>query len=146
LWRLPKSKSLLVHYGLKNDGAVKIAERIKSKVFKIPIGISIAKTNSRQTVDVTDGINDYAKAYKIFARIGSYTTVNISCPNAFGGQPFTEPGRLDTLLTELDAIPSSKPLFVKLPPDLTTAEVDNLLEVIDRHHVQGIICSNLTKN
>lgn len=146
LWRLPKSKSLVVYYGLKNDGAEKISMRMKNRIFKIPIGISVAKTNSPQTVNLTDGVKDYAKAYRAFAETGSYITVNISCPNAFGGQPFTDPVRLEALLAELDTIPSSKPVFLKLSPDQEMQEVDALLEVIGRHNIAGIICSNLTKN
>jgi dihydroorotate dehydrogenase len=146
LWRLPKSQSLVVYYGLKNDGAEKIAARLKHKKFQVPIGISVAKTNSPTTVDVVAGIKDYAKAYEAFADIGSYTTINISCPNTYGGQPFTDPALLEQLLSAIDKIPSSKPVFVKLSPDLGMDGVDQLLAVIDKHNVQGIVCSNLTKN
>ncbi len=150
LWRLPKSKSLLVYYGLKNDGAEKIAVRIKeqlaSKQAKIPFGISVAKTNSPSTVSLVGGINDYIKAFRSFVEIGSFTTVNISCPNAFGGQPFTEPDMLEALLLKLEEIPTTKPTFVKFSPDLDFKKIDELLEVIGRHKIQGIICSNLTKN
>lgn len=146
LWRLPKSKSLLVWYGLKNKGAEFIAKQIKNKHFKIPVGISVAKTNCQATVNDEVGIKDYAKAFRLFENIGSYTTVNISCPNAFGGEPFTDPNRLDNLLTELDKISTTKPTFIKLSPDLDREEVDAILSVIDKHRVQGIICSNLTKN
>ena len=146
LWRLPKSQSLVVYYGLKNDGAAVIAQRLKGQQFAAPIGISVAKTNSPATVDQAAGIADYAKAYKLLADIGSYTTINISCPNAFGGQPFTDPESLGLLLSALSQIPTQKPMFVKLPPDLTDTEVDELIAVIDRYPVAGIICSNLTKN
>lgn len=146
LWRLPKSKSLVVYYGLKNDGAEKISKRLLNKQFKIPIGISVAKTNSEQTVGAHEGVADYVKAYKAFVNIGSYTTINVSCPNAFGGQPFTEPSRLDLLLTEIEKTPCTKPIFIKLSPDLKYEEVDELLDVIGHHKITGIICSNLTKN
>lgn len=146
LWRLPKSKSLLVYYGLKNDGAQKIAFRLRKKTFKIPIGISVAKTNSQETVELNNGISDYVKAYKNFTEIGSYTTINISCPNAFGGEPFTDPVRLEALLVKIDAVPTVKPVFIKLSPDLDTSSVDAIIEVLNRHNIQGIICSNLTKN
>ena len=146
LWRLPKSKSLVVYYGLKNDGAESIAERLKNQNFRIPVGISVAKTNNQATCEDEVGIADYAKAFRSFAQIGAYTTVNISCPNTFGGQPFTDPTRLDHLLSELDKIETTKPTFVKLSPDLNDGDVDALLEVIAKHKVQGIICSNLTKN
>ncbi len=150
LWRLPKSKSLLVNYGLKNDGAEAIAARLthnhQLNPPRFPVGISVAKTNNQATCQDQVGILDYAKAFRAFAQIGSYTTINISCPNTFGGQPFTDPLRLDNLLTELDKIETTKPTFVKLSPDLNNGDVDSLLEVIVKHKVQGIICSNLTKN
>jgi len=146
LWRLKKSKGLMIYYGLKNDGCQAIAERLSKKQFAIPVGMSVAKTNSPATVDLESAIEDYVKAYKAFINIGSYTTINISCPNAFGGEPFTDPAKLDALFTVLDTIPSKKPIFIKLSPDLETAQLDDLLSVLDHHVIHGIISSNLTKN
>lgn len=146
LWRLPKSESLLVYYGLKNQGANVLAKKLSSKSFEFPVGISVAKTNSPDTVEQVKGVADYVKAFNLFADIGSYTTINISCPNAFGGQPFTDPESLEALLSEVDKIETRKPVFIKLSPDLGMERVDELLAVIDKHRVQGIICSNLTKN
>lgn len=146
LWRVPQARSLLVYYGLKNDGAVAIAARLRGQHFAIPVGISVAKTNNAACADRAVGIADYVKAHTHTADIGAYTTVNISCPNAFGGQPFTDPESLDMLLTALDSVHTSKPVFVKLSPDLHEAQIDAVLEVLARHRVQGIICSNLTKD
>ncbi|HAZ28694.1 MAG TPA: quinone-dependent dihydroorotate dehydrogenase [Candidatus Magasanikbacteria bacterium] len=145
LWRLKKDRAILVHYGLKNDGAVAIADRLREKKFSIPLGISVAKTNCEKTVETQAGIDDYTKAYRLFVNIGAYTTVNISCPNAFGGQPFTDPQKLDALLDSLDAVPSQKPVFLKLSPDLSSAEIDAILRVCHSHRVLGFICTNLTK-
>ncbi|OGI96912.1 hypothetical protein A3I25_01105 [Candidatus Nomurabacteria bacterium RIFCSPLOWO2_02_FULL_42_17] len=63
LWRLKKSKSLVVYYGLKNDGCKIISKRLQNKKFKIPIGISVAKTNCKETVETEKAIVDYFKAY-----------------------------------------------------------------------------------
>ena len=146
LWRLRKSKSLLVYYGLKSEGCEKVSGRLRGKKFLIPIGTSVAKTNCRETAEVSAGIADYVKAYKAFADIGSYTTINISCPNAFGGQPFTEAGRLDKLLRETDKIKTKKPVLLKISPDLAKKEIDAIINVAEKHHVHGFICTNLTKN
>lgn len=146
LWRLKKSKSLVVNYGLKNEGAEKISARLEKSKFSIPIGTSIAKTNCAETVETKAGIADYIKAFTAFTQIGSYYTLNISCPNAFGGLPFTDPEKLDLLLTETDKIKTSKPIFIKFPPGLTEEEVDELLKVIYKHRVNGFICTNLTKD
>lgn len=146
LWRLKKSQSLAVYYGLKNDGCEIIAKRLRAKQFTIPLGISAAKTNSPDTCQTESGIADYAKVYAAFANIGAYTTINISCPNAFGGEPFTDPARLSRLLNETDKIATKKPTFVKLSPDLSLSQVDEILNVISRHKIQGVVCGNLTKN
>lgn len=145
LWRLPESKALVVYYGLKNDGCEAISDRLRAKRFAVPVGASIAKTNSPATVDPEAAIADYAKAFARFSGIGSYLTVNISCPNAYGGEPFTDPVLLERLLAALDDIPTSKPIFLKLSPDLAPADLDAILAVAGAHMVAGVICSNLTK-
>lgn len=145
LWRLPQSKGLVVWYGLKNDGCEMIASRLSGKTVSIPIGTSIARTNSPATVNDQAGIADYAKAFRAFIHIGDYTTINISCPNTCGGEPFTESHRLDALMTVLDAIPTSKPIFLKLPCDISINALDELVRVATRHRIHGFIVSNLTK-
>ncbi|MFA5829304.1 MAG: quinone-dependent dihydroorotate dehydrogenase [Candidatus Gracilibacteria bacterium] len=150
LWRLKKTQGLVVYYGLKNDGCEKIsarlADQIKKHPFKFPVGISIAKTNNEQTCETEAGIKDYVKAFKHFTHIGDYITINISCPNAFGGEPFTEPHKLEALLAETDKIPYNKPIFLKISPDLNKEQLDQILHIISKHKVDGLLCANLTKN
>lgn len=146
LWRLKKSKGLVVYYGLKNEGSAKVADRLKSKKFTIPLGTSIAKTNCPETVETKAGIEDYLKAYQAFTDIGSYYTLNISCPNTYGGLPFTDHKNLDLLLDEIDKVKTNKPLFLKLPPGISEDNVDQLLKVVEKHQVDGFICTNLTKD
>ncbi len=145
LVRLKKSQSLLVNYGLKSLGAKLIAEKLKGKRFKFPIGTSIAKTNSLETVNETLGIKDYAAGFEHFTQIGDYFTINISCPNTFGGQPFHNPASLNKLLNALDKIPTKKPIFIKFSPDLSIKEIDSILEICSNHRVHGFVLSNLTK-
>ncbi len=146
LWRLKKSEGLIVYYGLPNPGCNKIAKKLENKKFKIPIGISIAKTNNKQTVSKDSGIKDYVKAFSILKDVGSYITINISCPNAFGGQPFTKPEDLDELLINIEEQSFQKPVFLKLSPDLSIKEIDDIINICDHHHIDGLICSNLAKN
>jgi dihydroorotate dehydrogenase len=146
LWRLKKSKALLVYYGLKNDGCEAINKRLAGKNFEIPIGISIAKTNSPTTVADRPAVEDYKKAFMSLCEAGDYMTINISCPNAYGGEPFTDPKKLEMLLTELDGVPCTKPVFLKLSPDLDEPALDGILSVAAKHRVHGFVCGNLTKN
>ncbi len=145
LWRLPDSQALAVYYGLKNDGADAISNRLRKKIFRFPIGISAAKTNDKETVDPGKAIADYCHVISRFRGIGDYFTINISCPNAFGGEPFTDPELLDRLLSGVDAL-ADKPIFLKLAVDLPTHRLDEIIEVCSRHRIDGFVCSNLTKN
>ncbi|MDE2188360.1 MAG: quinone-dependent dihydroorotate dehydrogenase [Patescibacteria group bacterium] len=146
LWRLPKSESLVVWYGLKNDGCEIIAERLSKKHFLIPIGVSVAMTNCAANVNPRLAVMDFRKAFATMEPVANYITVNISCPNAKGGQPFLAPHRLDYLLDIIDEVKTSKPIFVKISPDLSDEKIFALLDVLHNHRVHGIICSNLTKN
>ncbi len=145
LWRFPKSKSLLVYYGLKNKGAKVLSNKLRNLKFKIPVGTSIAKTNSKKTIKSSAGIKDYVGGFKAFTNIGDYYTVNISCPNTFGGEPFHNPKKLSKLLKELDKIKTKKPIFLKISPDLNKKSLDSLISIAKKHRVHGFICSNLTK-
>lgn len=152
LWRLKKSKSIVVNYGLKNVGAEAISHTLSGLTFKIPIGISIAKTNSAATTEEALGIADYVQAYTFFAEknVGDYITVNISCPNTCGGQPFLKPEALSRLLAALSTArlkyQDTKPWFIKLAADIYPAMLDGIIDVARKYQVTGFICSNVTKN
>lgn len=145
LWRLIKSQALVVYYGLKNDGCEKISARLKDRKFKIPIGVNVAKTNCKNTTTTEEGIADYVKAYRHFLHIGDYFTINISCPNTFGGEPFHDGEKLDKLFTALGKYPTKKPIFIKISPDLSDSQIDHIIKISKKHHVSGFICTNLTK-
>jgi len=144
LWRFKKSKSIAVYYGLANEGADKVVERVSKNKINIPLGINIAKTNDYITDDVDEAIKDYLVGWHEASKAASYITVNISCPNTSGGQPFIDPILLERLLSAIGKENSKMPVFIKMSPDLNETQVDNLLEVIARHRIAGLICSNLT--
>ena len=148
LWRLKNSKSLLVYYGLKNEGCEKISAKLRGKKFVFPLGVSVAKTNSPDVVDEQAGIADYVKAYRTFVEcgIGDYYTINISCPNTFGGEPFTSPERLEHLLEEITKIKTDKPIFIKMPAELPTDTIDRIIAIARKYKITGFICTNLAKN
>ncbi len=146
LWRLKKSKGLLVYYGLKNIGAEAVAKKLSGKNFTIPLGTNVAMTNCSANTDLSKAILDYAKAFKLMTKIGDYFTVNVSCPNAIGGQPFNGAVNMDKLFDVLDTIPTTKPVFIKISPDTSKQELDLIIEVVQKHKIGGFIIGNLTKN
>lgn len=150
LTRLIKSNSLIVNKGLRNDGVDKIILRLRQLEFleDFVVGVSIARTNDRQAGTIESGIEDYYYSLNrlIDANIGDFYTINISCPNAHGGESFTKPDLLDALLYRLTQIQRSKPMYIKMPINLPWDEFNLLLEVIDKYNIEGVIIGNLNKD
>lgn len=149
LSRLPKSKALVVNKGLKSIGAVGIIKKLTGKKFGIPVGVSIASTNKRFSND-GEQLKDIAKTFILFEKSQvkhSFYELNISCPNTFGGEPFTNPNRLTLLLRALSKLNISKPVYIKMPIDQSKQETLALLKVADKFKfIKGINIGNLTKD
>ena len=146
--RLKASQGLIVNKGLKNSGARSIIETLSPLRFTIPTGISIASTNTHFN-STKEQILDIISCFYLFENSTvdhAYYELNISCPNTFGGEPFTIPERLEKLLRALDALELSKPVFVKMPIDQSKKETLALLDICARHTVAGVIFGNLTKD
>lgn len=148
LMRLPSRQAIWVNFGLNNAGTDEITSRLYGQKFDIPVGISIAKTNCKETVDAEIAIRDYTYSLAEFDahNIGNYFTINISCPNAYGGQPFSDPKLYERLLKEIRKLDIQRPIFVKLSPDLDKKTLDAIMKLSEKYGVSGFICSNLTKN
>ncbi|MEK7193587.1 MAG: quinone-dependent dihydroorotate dehydrogenase [Patescibacteria group bacterium] len=146
LARLPKDKSLIVYYGLKSIGAEAMYKKIRSVKFTIPTGLNIAKTN-RADIKGEKSVEDYIKTYRLLAPYFSYTTINISCPNAQDGCMFQEPKMLNALLAAFAKEKKYNPIFLKISNHLTHGEIDGILDVVKKYDfVDGFIISNLSKN
>lgn len=150
LIRLPKTKALIVNKGLKNEGVEAVIKRLKEtpREKDFVIGISIAKTNDMKSVSTAEAILDYCYSFKRLneENIGDYYTINISCPNAFGGETFTAPELLNMLLGELGKTACQKPVYIKMPINLSWAATHELLEVIVSRKISGVIFGNLNKD
>ncbi len=151
-YRLPKSKSIVVHAGLPSEGTPVVSRRVAAysqKLFNdFPLSVSVAKTNSRQTATDQQAIRDYTMSLTEFDSLQQVglLEINISCPNTFGGEPFTDAARLDKLLTAVDQLNLAKPVLVKMPISLPLAEFDALMDVIVNHNVAGVTIGNLLKD
>lgn len=149
LYRLKKSKAIVVYYGLKNLGVEATIEKMKHfKLPGFPVSASVAKTNCKGTVSTEEGIEDYCASLKLLqeANCNDFYTINISCPNTYGGEPFTTPERLTALLESIETLKLKKPVFVKMPINLRWKEFRALLDVIEGFSVTGLVIGNLNKN
>lgn len=149
LWRLIKSKAIIVNYGLKSAGVKKFIKNVRSRqVLDFPFAVSVAKTNCEETCDEKTAILHYKKCLSELIKkdVGNFYVINISCPNTFGGEPFTSSRKLDSLLKELVKVRNKKAMLVKMPSNLEWSDFKGLLDVVIKHKLDGVIIGNLNKN
>ena len=149
LFRMIKSKSIVVWYGLNNMGAEKLSARLKGQKFgRLRVGINAALSNMSSKFDLDSSIADYLKTMTLFKDIGDYYTVNISCPNTQEGEPFVDKDKLDALLTAINKHIrpiTAKPIYVKLAADMSEQEIDTIVDACVEHKMEGVVCTNLAK-
>ncbi|WP_042142353.1 MULTISPECIES: quinone-dependent dihydroorotate dehydrogenase [unclassified Pseudoalteromonas] len=149
LFRMVKSKAIVVWYGLNNQGAEKISSRLKDVNFgKLRVGINAAKSNVTPEFVLSESIRDYIKTLTLFKDIGDYFTINISCPNTQDGEPFVDKNNLDALLLAVNEkirTISDKPIYVKLAADMTLDEINVIVDGCIEHKMDGVVLTNLAK-
>lgn len=150
LVRLVQDQSILVNYGLKNDWIDKhipYLSQIQLQWLKQPLWISIAKTNCVQVCDMQEAIQDYCYTLEQLQKnnIGSVYEINISCPNAFGGEDFSKPDQLEQLLSAIQQLNIRKPIYLKMPVDSPWEQYKMIIDIALDYKISWIIISNLTK-
>lgn len=121
LFRLPQDRAIVVNYGLPNEGADVVAQRIGAWPGRIPLGANVVATNfgpGAPERPVEEILADYAYSVERLHRHANYLTLNLSCPNAEGGKElFAEPGGIRALLERLEPLGIACPVFLKVPPE-----------------------------
>ena len=150
LGRLPKSKSLMVNKGFKNLGADETSKRLSKLNFNYPIGVSIGRTNTRKLDSQKESVEDIVRAFEKFESSGvknSYYELNISCPNLHGDVTFYPIKNLEELLRAVEKLGIKKPIFMKMPIDITNRQAILMLKEISKYKmIKGVIFGNLQKD
>ena len=144
LFRLPKDQALINRLGFNNDGAGKIAERLKNIDRKCVVGVNIGKNKD---VPNEEAIGNYLKSLDLIHGVADYIAVNISSPNTPNLRELQNSENLEDLLGALqnrNRELGAKPLLVKIAPDLTEAEIEVIVDTCLRLSLAGIIATNTT--
>lgn len=150
-YRLPRTKSIVVHAGLPNQGTKIIMKRVddypKNTFVSFPLNVSVAQSNVDKVDTVDKAIDDYLKGIKdiIASPNVRMITLNISCPNTYDGEPFSNPKSLEKLLAKVDSVKTKLPIFLKMPNHLSWEQFNPLLQVATKHQISGVTISNLAK-
>jgi dihydroorotate dehydrogenase len=141
LFRLPDSRAVINRMGFNNAGADALAANLRAtEPIGVPLGISIGKS---KITPVDQAVEDYRHSLRALHEFGDYFAVNVSSPNTPGLRGLQDRAALDALMGELRG-ESTKPLLVKIAPDLTDDAIAEVLQVCTDHRVDGIIATNTT--
>jgi dihydroorotate dehydrogenase len=104
------------------------------------VGISVGKS---KVTPLEEAVEDYVASLAVLYPYGDYFAVNVSSPNTPGLRTLQDRDHLDVLLAALRAV-GSKPLLVKVAPDLSDAALGEVVEVCEKNEVSGLIATNTT--
>ena len=143
VFRLEREKALINRLGFNNDGLDIISSRLEKDP---PVGFLGANIGPNK--DTENRINDYIKCLaKIYPNV-NYITINISSPNTPGLRDLHSKSSLQNLLSEIAHFRKKnnikKFLLLKISPDINVSEISNIIELIKKFNLNGIIISNTT--
>ncbi len=141
LFRLVEDHALINRLGFPSRGAEFVARRLQGpRPEGLVIGVNLGMNKD---TPLDQAANDYQLLVKKFNPLADYLVINISSPNTPGLRQLQGAQVLDQLLKALSTI-REKPLLVKLAPDLTHLQLDQVLDVIIAHRISGVIATNTT--
>ncbi|WP_028138934.1 quinone-dependent dihydroorotate dehydrogenase [Bradyrhizobium japonicum] len=147
LFRLERDEAIINRMGFNNDGADVALRRLAARAQHGGIvGVNVGANK-----DSVDRVADYVKLIETFAPVASYFTVNVSSPNTPGLRNLQEGALLDDLLARvIDARERVRqkagdtPVLLKIAPDLSLAQLDDVVQVARSRRVDGMVVSNTT--
>ena len=146
LFRLAEEEAALNRMGFNNNGAKTIIKNIQKQGidFKknrknVCLGINFGKSRITPLSKVKE---DYLNSLKLLIPYCDYAAINVSSPNTEGLRKLQNPVLLRDLLREFKILPNCPPLFVKIAPDLSYQDIDDICQLIIEEKIDGIIATN----
>lgn len=141
LFRIPAERAIINRMGFNNEGIDSAARRLRLAKSSIPIGINLGANKSTPTEEAW---RDYETAFAKCRELGDYFVVNVSSPNTPGLRSLQNQDDLRRILAAMKAVDPSRPLLVKIAPDLDKQEVVAVVESALELGCAGIIATNTT--
>jgi dihydroorotate dehydrogenase len=143
LFRLIRSEALINRMGFNNDGVEAMATRLqKTRPAHLVVGANIGKNKDTPN---ERAVEDYLACFQKLYTLVDYFTVNVSSPNTPGLRELQEKEPLTKLLSTLqNHNVNQKPVFLKIAPDLTKTQLDEIIEIVGLTQLAGVIATNTT--
>jgi len=145
LFRLKEDDAIINRMGFNNSGIESVISRLRRKKTNIIIGGNIGK-NKLTTNE--NAVNDYEICFEKLFPYVNYFSINVSSPNTPGLRNLQQRAPLTILLNRLQKLNNSKdirkPILLKIAPDLTNQELDDIIAIIAETKIDGVIATNTT--
>jgi dihydroorotate dehydrogenase len=138
LFRQAKQRALINRMGFNNEGADAIAFRVPPPPHRIPVGVNVGKNRD---VDLAEAAKNYLATLEKFRGRADFFVINVSSPNTPGLCQLQDKEMLDGLLLR---IREKMPVLLKIAPDLTFDQIDDVLMLAQKHGIAGIVATNTT--
>lgn len=145
LFRLPEDEALINRMGFNNEGVDAAVERLKKRKTNIIIGGNIGKNKITPNEEAE---SDYEKCFEALFDHVDYFAVNVSSPNTPNLRALQDKEPLAKLLTRIKKLNSQKsnpkPILLKIAPDLTNEQLDDIIDIVKETKIDGVIATNTT--
>lgn len=145
LFRVSKDHALINRMGFNNGGVEEAVYRLSKKKTDVIIGGNIGKNKVTPNEEATE---DYVKCFNALFKYVDYFVVNVSSPNTPGLRELQEKEPLMNLLNTLHALNNAKetpkPIALKIAPDLTNSQLDDIIEIAKEVKLAAVIATNTT--
>jgi dihydroorotate dehydrogenase len=145
LFRLKEDEAIINRMGFNNEGTEVVIENLKNKKTNLIIGGNIGKNKVTPNEEAN---NDYKLAFNALFDYVDYFVVNVSSPNTPNLRELQEKEPLKQLLQSLKDENNlkrvQKPILLKIAPDLTNEQLDDIIEIVAEVKLDGVIATNTT--
>jgi dihydroorotate dehydrogenase len=145
LFRLPKDQALINRMGFNNEGVIASVNRLKKRSSSVIVGGNIGKNKNTPNEKALD---DYAYCFEALHPYVDYFVINVSSPNTPGLRELQEKEPLRKLLSYVKSLslskPNPKPVLLKIAPDLTVEQLDDVITILKETKTDGVIATNTT--
>ena len=149
LFRIAQEKAALNRMGFNNEGAEKFLKTLEKQQIPAPgnrpcvLGINLGKS---KITPLDEAHKDYSLSLRLLAPLSDYAVINVSSPNTPGLRSLQGTQQIKKLIRTLKDISNCPPLLVKIAPDLSNEEIDEILRVAMENGIDGIIAINTSLN
>jgi dihydroorotate dehydrogenase len=145
LFRLTEDEAIINRMGFNNDGLEALVKQLKQRKTKLIIGGNIGKNKITSNEDAVD---DYVACFEALYPYVDYFVVNVSSPNTPNLRALQEKEPLTALLKTLKDLNKTKeiqrPILLKIAPDLTDDQLNDIIDIVDETKIEGVIATNTT--